>query len=392
LEVRVESGKCKHYYHYHLDPKYGLRYTRLQTWLPFTMHVGLNGRDWLAKQLDRAGITYHKKDNCFPWLADFTAAQRLADRQLTTDWPKLLERWARQSFPLKARKFSCPVPYYWSVDAAEYATDFAFSSAEDLARLYPRLVQHAVGTLQSTDLLRFMGYRVRRDGKPREDFAGEATTRIKELVEGVCVKHRVLENQLKVYDKFGEVLRVESLLQNVRDFKVYRTSENQPDGPKANLRMRKGVADLHQRGEVCRKINERYASSLATVEESKSLAEVTEDLGKRTQWRGRGVRALNPLAAEDVALLEAVSRGEFLMAGFRNRDIRALLYGDPTTMVERKRQAAKVTRQMRMLRGHGVITKIAKTHRYQLTDKGRTSLAALLAARNASTKRLLQAA
>src|SRR5579862_9431479 len=63
LELRAESGKCKHYYHYYLDPEYGLRYTRLQTWLPFTMHIGLNGRDWLAKQLDRAGIAYRKKDN-----------------------------------------------------------------------------------------------------------------------------------------------------------------------------------------------------------------------------------------------------------------------------------------------------------------------------------------
>jgi len=88
LEMQVELAKCKHYYHYYLDPRYGLRYTRLQTWLPFTMHRGLNGRDWLARQLDRAGIAYRKQDNCFPWLADFAAGQRLADRQATTAWPQ----------------------------------------------------------------------------------------------------------------------------------------------------------------------------------------------------------------------------------------------------------------------------------------------------------------
>src|SRR5262249_47405995 len=68
LEVRVEPGKCKHYYRYMLDPRFGLRYTRLQSWLPFTMHVGLNGREWLAKQMDRVGLEYVKKDNCFSWL------------------------------------------------------------------------------------------------------------------------------------------------------------------------------------------------------------------------------------------------------------------------------------------------------------------------------------
>ena len=394
LELRVELAKCKHYYHYYLDPRYGLRYTRLQTWLPFTMHMGLNGRDWLARQLDRAGIAYRKKDNCFPWVADFAAAQRLADRQTTTAWPTLLDRWARQSNPLYATLLgSCPVPYYWSVEAAEYATDFAFGSAADLQRLYPTWVRHACQTLQCADVLRFLGYRVRQDGQPRENLAGEATTRIKELVQGTCVKHQVLDNLLKMYDKFGEVLRVETLLRNVRDFKVYRTSENDPDGPLSYLRMRQGVADLHQRAEVSRKITERYAESLATVEEKKPLAELTDDLGRRQLWKGRMVRALNPLAGEDAALLEAVSRGEFLIAGFRNRDIRVLLFGASSANgAESRRQSGKVTRLLRLLRGHGVIAKIAKTHRYQLTDKGRNCLSALLAARQANTKQLLQAA
>jgi hypothetical protein len=393
LELRVESGKCKHYYHYYLDPKYGLRYTRLQSWAPFTMHLGLNGRDWLAQQLDQAGIAYRKNDNSFPWIADFETAQRLADEQLTTAWPALLEGWARQNNPV-ATMFKCPVPYYWSVETAEYATDYAFASAADLARLYPRLVQHSMTTLRSTDLLRFLGYRVRQDGKPREDLAGEVTTRIKELVEGICVKHQVNNNLLKMYDKFGEVLRLETLLRDERDFKVYRTSENDPQGKMSYLRMRKGVADLHQRAEVSRKVNERYAASLATVEEKTTLGELTKDLGKATEWKGRSVRALNPLAPADVALLEAVSRGEFLIAGFRNRDIRMILFGESASAPaeEIKRQSGRVTRLLRLLRGHGVITRTAKTHRYQLTEKGRSNLSALLAARNANTDQLMQAA
>jgi len=393
LELQVEPGKCKHYYHYYLDPQFGLRYTRLQTWLPFTMHVGVNGRDWLARQMDQAKIKYRKKDNCFPWIADFDAAQQLADQQATTAWPELLSSWARQSNPWEDTLLKLPVPYYWSVDTAEYATDVAFASPADLQRLYPRLVRYSLTTLQSTDLLRFMGYHVRADGKPHADFRGEVTTRLKELVEGICVKHYISNNMLKMYDKFGQVLRLETNLYNVRDFKVYRTKENDPDGPMSYLRMRKGVADLHARAEVCSKINDRLASSLATVDDSQPLAEVTKDLAKRTQWKGRSVRALNPLAADDVALLEAVSRGEFLIAGFRNRDIRTILYGDNASSPEdNRRRSGKVTRLLRLLRGHGIIAKVAKTHRYQLTEKGRSTLAALSAARKASIKQLLQAA
>src|SRR5207253_5366560 len=101
LELRAELAKCKHYYHYYLDSEYGLRYTRLQTWFPFTMHIGLNGRDWLAQQMTKAGIAYHKKDNCFTWVEDFEAAQELLNAQQKIDWPKLLTGWVEESQPLE---------------------------------------------------------------------------------------------------------------------------------------------------------------------------------------------------------------------------------------------------------------------------------------------------
>ncbi len=124
------------------------------------------------------------------------------------------------------------------------------------------------------------------------------------------------------------------------------------------------------------------------------LGELASDLGKATTWKGRSVRALNPLAPADVELLEAISRGEFLLNGFRNRDLRTLLFADASSVSpeEAKRQAAKVTRLLRLLRAHGVITKIPKTHRYQLSTAGRSKVTALLAARQASTEQLLKAA
>jgi hypothetical protein len=393
-EPRIESGKGLHYYHYYRDSDYGLRYTRLQSWFPFTMHVGLNGRDWLAQQMTQAGLDYQQKDNCFTWVKDWDAAQRLLNQQLTTDWAALLDGWAAESHPGLSRLVGPPVPYYWSVQEGEYATDIVFRAPEDLGRLDPRLVQYATGPLQSTDVLRFLGYRVTQSGQPRRDLAGEVVTTIKELVEGTCVKHRVRQNGLKMYDKFGQVLRLENLLINVRDFKVFRMREGSTDGPRESLRLRKGVADLHRRAEVGAKINERYAEALATVEEATPLGELARDLGRPTTWKGRSVRALNPLAPADVELLEGVHRGEFLLHGFRNRDLRGLLFRDAAwaSPEEARRQGAKVTRWLRLLRAHGVITKVPKTHLYQVSAAGRSPVSALLAARQAHTEQLLKAA
>ena len=392
LELRSEPAKCKHYYHYYLDPVYGLRYTRLQTWFPFTMHVGLNGREWLAQQMTQAGMAFTQKDNCFTWIEDFAAAQTLAQRQLTTAWPKLLDRWAKESCPLLFDQLLKGVlPYYWSLEDGEYATDFAFRSADDLQRWYPKLVQYAQTVLHGTDVLRFMGYRLRHDGRPRQDLVDEVRTTVKEFVEGTRVKHYAAGNSLKMYDKFGQVLRVESLLRDLRHFKVYRGLEGQEDGPKEYRRLRQGVADVHRRAAINQKINERYAEALANVAETTPLAELTKDLGRRRKWQGRSLRPLNPLAPEDVALLEAIGRGEDALNGFRNRDVRQRLYGDAPA-VERKRQSAKVTRLLRLLRGHGLIAKVPKTHRYQMTDQGRRCVTALLSARQATTQELLLAA
>jgi hypothetical protein len=393
LEPRIEIGKCMHYYHYYWDEDFGLRYTRLQTWFPFTMHIGINGREWLGQQLRKAGIAHTKKDNCFTWIEDFSAAQKLADKQLKTNWTKLLEGWARQSNPLEPTLFKEGVPYYWTAPETEYATDFAFHSPEDLQRFYSAMVHHAYATLQSGDLLRFMNYKVTRaTGEPWHKVVGEIKTTIRESVQGTCVRHRVIGNLLKMYDKQGSVLRLETLLKNTLHFRVFRTPEGAADDePKRYMRLRQGVADMHRRAEVSQKINDRYAASLATVEEPRPLGDVIQDVTCRTRAKGRSVRALNPLAQDDAALLEAISRGEFLIHGFRNRDVRQILFG-PADQPRQRAQAAKITRLFAILRAHGLIGKVPKTHRYQLTQKGRTSISALLAARNANITKLLQAA
>jgi len=104
----------------------------------------------------------------------------------------------------------------------------------------------------------------------------------------------------------------------------------------------------------------------------------------------RRVRALNPLA-DDAALLEAISRHEFLINGLRNRDLRRILFGGAAPNQARK-HAAAVTRKLRLLRAHGLIEKVPKTHRYLVTGQGGKFITATLAARNANTDSLIACA
>ena len=390
---RLKNGaKCMHYYHYYLDPDFGLRSTRLQSWFPFVTQIGMNGRRWLACQMRKAGIDFVQKENCFTWIHDFSKAQQLLNQQMSTDWPTLLDKWIAQSNPVEDSLLERPIPYYWTIQEAEYATDLVFRSREDLQRFYPLCVHQAYTTLQSGDLLRFMNYRVCKDGTPHPQHPGEVKTTIKEIMEGTCVRHRIHGNLLKMYDKMGSVLRVESMLHDIHHFRTFRNSEIAGEPPRY-MRMRKGVADMHRRAEISEKINDRYIQTLATVEEKTTLGQVTKDLCRSVRWKGRSARALNPLAEEDLQLLSAVNRGVFMIQGFRNHDIRAILYPKPSADVdEEKRRSLRVTRLFRLLRAHSLIAKVPKTHRYQVSEKGRASICALLAAREANTQQLLQAA
>lgn len=390
LELRGKPSKCLHYYHYLMDPEVGLTYVRLQTWFPFTVHVGMNGREWLARAMDKIGLGYRRRDNCFVWSEDWARAQQLLDEQLRTDWPGLLNRLLGQANPaLGIIDPSQATPYYWSMDEGEWASDLAFACPDTLAELAPRLFRHAWLHFDSGDVMRFLGNKAVTEHGPHGKFAGEVVSDLKRRVEGTRIKHRLGGNWIKMYDKQGSVLRVETVINQTRDMKVYRTKEGDDDGEKSWQRLRKGVADIHRRAEISQAANERYVEALASVDESRSLAELVEAVCRPVLWQGKRSRALNPLAPQDGQLLEAVNRGEFAINGFRNRDLRALLYTkQPSDDTEKRRRSAATSRKLRLLRAHGLIHKIPKTHRYQLSPHGRDVINALLAARQASIAKL----
>jgi len=393
LDLRNSPLKCLHYYFYFQHPQLGFMHARLQTWFPFTMHICLNGREWLARQLDRSGVDYLRQDNCFVELSDVKRAQRLFDRQLKTDWPGLLNRIARQVFPVLPEILgNYPVPYYWSADQSEWATDVMFDSRSALAALYPRLVLHGMTHLGTRDVLRFLGRKAGVSGRFGR-LTAEVHSDLRQRVEGTRLKHFVNQNSIKMYDKQGRVLRIETTINSPREMKTYRPKPIFDSCPKSWRYLRKGVADMARRAEISQAANERYLESLATVDETTPLEQLAKGVCRPVRWKGQRVRALNPLAKEDAALLAAVNRGEFLLHGFRNRDLVPLLHSSGRVSAEeQRRRSSRVTRQLRMLRAHGLIKKIPHTHRYQLTKQGRTIVAALLAAQKANTTQLLKAA
>jgi hypothetical protein len=392
LELVCQPRQCLHFYHYLIHPRFGWMHVRLQTWFPFTVHVCLNGREWLAREMDRAGLDYARWGNCFPWISDVEKAQRLMDRQLKQDWPRLLEDLRREIHPLHEQIFaSCPQAYYWTAKQSEWATDVMFDSKESLQARYPAWIHHALTTFQSPDVMRFLGQPVTLSGKVHGNFGGEIVSDVKERVEGVRIAHRAAGKGLKGYDKWS-IFRVEATFNNVRGFKVCRPKGKKQGRRKAWLPLRESVTDLKRRAQVSQAATSRYLEALAQVEDGTSLGELTEKLCQPARSRGRRVRALNPWAPQDAALLQAVARGAYLPQGFRNRDLRQQLYGPCASPQEQRRRSSAVSRKLRLLRAHGLMRKVPRAHRYLLSRKGQTIILALLTARQTDVQTLTKLA
>jgi hypothetical protein len=394
LELKGRPQKCLHYYFYLQHPEFGFMHLRLQTWFPLTIHIAMNGREWLARQLDAAGLGYRRSDNCFLELEDPARTQEICDQQLKTHWNRSFLDLLHQYHPSHKELFrEQPQQYYWTLDQSEWATDIMFRSPETLGQLYPQLLRHAAYNFESTDVMRFLGRKLTSRGRLWGNFRGEVVSDVAKRADHLRLKHRIKKNWLKMYDKHQSVLRVETTLNDVKDMKVFRRAEANPESPKKWRGLRKSVADIKRRARISQAANERYLDSLAEVHATQSLGDLTKTLCQPTELNGKRVRALQPWAPADAQLLEAVSRPEFLLNGFRNKDLRPILCGETeVSQEEKRRQSAKVSRQLRMLRAHGLILKVVHTHRYQLTARGRTILAALQAARQISPEQLAKLA
>lgn len=396
LELHMRSRRCVWIYHYWDDPSLGFGHTRLQTWLPMTAQICLNGRHWLEKQLQANQIDYIKDGNCFPWIADIQAAQGLLDEQLRTNWPQLLDHLVERVLPEFQSVFApLNLEHYWSADETEFATDVMFKSVKELDQLFPTLVQYGMKVSDSPAVMRYLG---RRKSEQSSMGQGQAPKEIRSdfrrRYEGVRIKHYVNKNSIKCYNKSGSVLRVETTINDTREFKAFRPPNDDETKAPSWQKMRKGVSDLHRRAETSSQSNERFLEAVCATQVQEKLQEVMggpcQPIHPKT---GQTYRALNPWNDGDFKLLAFLTKGEHHLNGFRNRDLRQAIYPvQEDNLIECKRASGKATRSIRLLRAHGLIRKVPKARRYVLTDKGRKFSHALVIAAAIETKQLTELA
>jgi hypothetical protein len=356
--------RCGVFYFYYLDRDFGLLHVRLPTWFPFTLQVYVNGHEWLARQLRNAGIGFSQRDNAFLAIDDFAKAQALADGLARVKWLRFLNALAGRVNPLLAGLLQ-GVAYYWVVDQAEWATDVLFKDRATLQPLYRRLLEHASLAFSAEDVLSFLGKKL------HPALQAEVHTDCKKRLQGFRIKHCYGGNWLKMYDKFGLVLRIEMVINQPRCFTVCRWGNRKGQRVRGWFPLTKSIARLGRFAEISRQATHRYLDALAVVEDPRVSAQVLDRACNPVPFQGRRRRALNPLSREDQQLFFAVLRGEHIQRGFYARDIaRGLGIAKSADPQEQRRRSARVSRLLQLLRAHGLIAKVQRTRRYRVTSKG----------------------
>ncbi len=356
-------------YYYVVDKELGLMHVRLQTWAPFTCQVYANGHDYVARQLKKKGSAFEQVDNAFVHLGDPAAAQRAADRFAKLPWPKILEWYARQVNPLLHEELA-GMSHYWVVDEAEYATDVRFASKQALAGLFVRLLEFALLTFSPKKIFGYLGR------KWHQRFDGEVQTHYKSVRDpGACVKHFMKRNWLKMYDKLGLLLRVETVINQPEEFKVLRECWHR-DGSRSLgwFPMCKGVGNLHHYQHHALACNRRYLEALAAVENPTPGYDELKKLTDPVQYKKRSYAGFNPAREEEARLFAAVLAGDHIAQGFRNKDIRVLLYAERGRDAERHRRSAAIGRLIKRLHVRGLVAKVPRSRRWLVTDRGRRVL------------------
>lgn len=357
--LRPADGKCLHYYFYFIDPDYGLGYVRVPTWCPFRLQIYFNGHGYLSAQLSKKEIGHRLLDNALVKVGDFVNAQRLADQLDIRKLHRFLDRLAARCCPVLE---DLGLTYHWSLMQVEFSTDIIFRSKNDLAPLYESLTRTAVMAVKADQVATFLGRKL--NGNYLDELGSDFSTRI----EGTRIRHHMGPTLIKMYDKFGFILRIETTTNNVSFFKHHRTVEQRDGTSEFKLApLKKSIYSLHALCDLLFAANQRYLDFLSALDDPQHGIRALDKTSRPTRHNGRNYKGFNFFLQSDLQALQAVIAGQNLIRGFRSRDL-----VEPLAQLSPSQRSRLIKR----LRLHGLIKKVARTYKYYPSALGKRVIAA----------------
>ena len=362
---KTDMTKCKVYYFYFIDRLLGLTFVKVPTISPFMVTVYFNGHNWLEKRLQKNQIAYQKMDNAFTFIEDYEKAQKLCDKIRIED--------IHQALDIFMERF-CPLPKEWNlrynytISQCEYSLDIVFKDPGELAPIYDNIVRTAMHTVTPENIATFLGKRL------TVRFEGEAGNRYNERSLGTRIKHQMGELSVKVYDKFGKVLRIEVTALNVSKLNAFRDVFKRNGEIETKVApVKKSIYSLFVLIPVFKSIIGRYLDFISSFDDPTNGIKKLNNVTGKKEVDGKNVKGLNFFDNEDEKILLAIGNGKFTLLGLRAKFLKSIFPDLPSW---------KISHILKRLRLLGLIRKIKGTYRYHLTALGRSVISTGLYLKN----------
>jgi hypothetical protein len=344
------TGVVNQFYVYAVDDDFGPFFLKFCSYFPYNAKLCINGHEWAKRQAAKAGIAHTALDNGFATCEDPAAVQAICDRLGPEQIDALLRKWlARLPHPFSTADREAGYRYDISIWQAEFSLTQVLDRPVSGRVFFEHIIRDNLDAGRPDQVSLIFDRRLihgRRRSTP-----GRFRTRV--ITEGVTPSLHIdyKRTAIKQYHKEGRALRTETTINNTRDFGIGKRLTNLPAlreiGLSANRRLLGAQRLSHN--------PIRAAEAFTAVHDP-----IITDTGARIAGLRLGDRRAH-------ALLQALLVFRLLPGGFLNRDLRGLLaqlLGIHTIT------AGQMSYDLRRLRAHGLISRIPRSHRYQLTDTG----------------------
>ena len=347
------------YYIYFSDKTLGLCYIKVPTVAPFGLTFYFNGHNLLENKLKAENIGYTKKDNAFLSIEDFDFAQKLSDETDAKKLHKILDGCANRWCPLPG---DWNIVYQWSLREVEYSLDIVFKDAQTLKPIYDNIITTAMHTITPENIANFLGKRFSLQ------FEGESGSRYNKRILGTRIKHQLGDTSVKIYDKFGSVLRIEVTSNNVSEMRVFRPVQKR-DGTTVSkiASVKKSIYSLFDLTPLFKRACYRYLETISSFDDPTDGLKKLDKAVEPVVENDRKYNGFNFFSKADKEILLAIANPKFTIDGMRNKHLRNLL-PDKTS--------SQISRLLKRLRVHDLIEKVRGTLKYRLTMLGKQIITA----------------
>jgi hypothetical protein len=341
------TAMVNHFYVYCVDRDFGPFFLKFSTYFPYNAKLCLNGHEYAKRQLAQKGIGFEALDNGVLRCDEPKRLQAICDGLSAEKIDLLLRKWLRKlPHPFTAADRKAGYRYEISILQAE------FSLTQVLDRPVTGRVFFEEVIRENLDIGRPSQVQLIFDRKVRKRTPGRFRTRV--ITGGVVPSLHIdyKNTRVKQYHKEGRALRTETTINDTRDFGIGKRLRNLPALRQIGFRANRRLLDVQKISHDCALGEDAFRQVVRPVEVNGQRASALRFGDQRAQ-----------------ALFAVLAVFSLQLRGFTNAEMRALLAQllglDPANYPQ-----GRMTYDLRRLRLHGIIERIPRSHRYQLTPGG----------------------